>query len=142
MPIEKTLTSLTPIELKTFNVLCELANKGDRCPVMDELRYLKLPINLRPLAEKGYIKIEIWVHNWRVIEIREGEHKGKRTAESPLGNSPYKIIWINGTIVNGKPYIPKISRTPSQIMSDVLIVPQPKISKQDEDDAALMESLL
>jgi hypothetical protein len=45
------------------------------------------------LARAGRIRIEVYAHNWRVVEILSGPNKGKRTAPCPnKTNGPYLVI--------------------------------------------------
>lgn len=89
-----------------WGILQEIARKGERCPTLDRLgRLLELrglSINhastVPPmLAREGRIRIEISARNWRVVEIRQGKHKGKRTKESATAAKPYLVIDTNGS---------------------------------------------
>jgi hypothetical protein len=73
-----------------FGQLAARANIGARCPENIDIPGANLM--LRALAEEGRIRVEIFPRNWRVVEILTGQHKGKRTAPSPLRHAkPYKI---------------------------------------------------
>ncbi len=85
-----------------FEILVDAALDGARCPTtsgkardgtptLREAFEKRAPPGaafyanaLNALAERGLIRIEIWAHNWRVVEICGGEHIGRRTKESPL----------------------------------------------------------
>ena len=80
-----------PYILETvFLQLAERATINARCP--DNFHLPGGNLTLRALAAEGRIRVEIFPRNWRVVEILTGQHKGKRTAASPLRNAkPYKI---------------------------------------------------
>lgn len=76
-----------------FVMLEQAAVAGARCPQSiphGPLRYGLTSI----LARAGRIRVEIYMHNWRVVTIMEGPHKGKHTALSPNKNAkrPYKVL--------------------------------------------------
>lgn len=50
------------------------------------------------LAKAGCIKIEIYAHNWRVITIMEGPHKGKHTQLPDPRGRPYKVVYLDHVI--------------------------------------------
>lgn len=83
--------SLSRIQLaNVFATIVDAAVKGERAPQNDVL-----PTGATSqLARAGYIKVEVYAHNWRVIEIRSGEHKGKRTQATPHKGEgkPYKVV--------------------------------------------------
>ena len=62
---------------------------GARCPTNDETGVGQLPA----LAREGLIKIEVFAHNWRVVTMMVGEHRGKTTMRQPNGQKPYKVIY-------------------------------------------------
>ena len=80
---------------KTFDMLVAAAVLGERCPQSPPHGILN---KQAPgiLARAGKIRIEIFMHNYRVVTIMDGPHKGKQTKAPPnLGGSgkPYKIIY-------------------------------------------------
>ena len=80
---------------KTFARLEEAAVNGERCPMSYPMGSLNRQAT-GALARQGRIRIEIFMHNWRVVTIMDGPHKGKQTMPPPnLGGSgrPYKIIY-------------------------------------------------
>lgn len=92
---------------KAFALLCECAAQGQRCPVSrgpDAHPFLQ-PLHTSALAAQGKIRIEIYAHNWRVVTILVGLHKGKRTAPSPHKNArrPYQVIDANASSISGRP---------------------------------------
>ena len=94
-----TLVVLAGRELALFNELCMRASFGDRCPIAANFVAKKLSVNLKPLALKGVIRVEIYAKNWRVVEILVGSHKGQRTQEPPWGGKFYKKMDKNGTML-------------------------------------------
>ena len=91
----------------TWAILQEHAAAGTRCPTADGLAYEleKRGVHIQgsaalvpELARAGKIRIEVSDKNWRVVEICEGLHQGKRTAGPPRRNAtPYLIIDRNGS---------------------------------------------
>ena len=76
-----------------YHLIEQVAINGERCPQNQPHGPLAKG-SVSKLVAEGRIRTEVYKHNWRVVEILMGEHKGKRTAE-PLGKgSPY--------IVNGR----------------------------------------
>ncbi len=76
----------------TFDLLVGHAVKGERCPTKDQLGTAANKA-ISVLAHAGRIRVEVSAHNWRVVEIREGEHMGKRTAPNPIpGAKPYMVV--------------------------------------------------
>ena len=77
-----------------FDRIVACALKGERCP----MNYPLGPINgpgLSALARAGHIRIEVFMHNWRVVTILSGEHAGKQTQSPPKGKGtgmPYRTI--------------------------------------------------
>ena len=80
-----------------FGVIEQCAIKNERCPgdpaikkhLLSKNNYGRLPIQPSPgphLARMGYLKIEIFAMNYRVITICTGPHTGKATLASPHGN--------------------------------------------------------
>ena len=79
---------------KTFDLVCEAAKRGERCPQ----NYPHGPVRskeLSELARNGCIRIEVFSKNWRVITILTGEFKGLHTQLAPFlpaGAKPYVVI--------------------------------------------------
>lgn len=69
--------------------LLEIAKKGERAPTLDQIafQFKGGPSRVAALAREGRIRIEVWAHNWRVIEI-----EGLRTMKAPTGNKPYRVV--------------------------------------------------
>lgn len=87
--------ALTPYILNNvFATLVAAARAGQRCPVTAREGVPGLPTGATSaLARAGKIKVEVYAHNWRVVEILEGPHAGARTAPCPHENrGPYLII--------------------------------------------------
>lgn len=78
---------------KAFALLEATAIAGERCPQTAPFGPLPGPAT-GELARAGRIRVEIFAHNWRVVTIMEGLHRGKHTALSPYRGSklPYKTI--------------------------------------------------
>ena len=73
----------------TFARLETIAAAGRRCPPRSAfLHHDALSI----LAAQGRIRVEVWCHNWRVVEILTGPHTGARTQAAPLGREPYRVL--------------------------------------------------
>lgn len=82
-----------------FTNLEEVALAGRRCPTKDELRelfnekgYSNPALSLAHLVEEGRVRIEVCGRNWRVVEILSGPNTGVRTAPTPHGGAPYRVI--------------------------------------------------
>lgn len=91
---------------KTFDVLAAYAVGRRRCPQRGEIDSAAVV----GLAKAGRVRVEIFPRNWRVVEILDGPHKGKRTQEPPGGKTgaaraqrmrPYLVIDSSGTRRNG-----------------------------------------
>lgn len=83
--------------LRLFQILIDAALRGDRCPTLDQLRYvhkISTTYRLTPLCDLGWIRMEVYSGNWRIVEIMTGPHKGARTEEHPNKSLPYKT-WYN-----------------------------------------------
>lgn len=86
--------AITPELLnEQFEILERAAAAGERCPQSGNFGPLKSHVTTA-LARAGKIRIEIYAHNWRVVTILEGRHRGKRTAETPYKGTrrPYMTI--------------------------------------------------
>lgn len=81
---------------RVFKLLENCAVNGERCPQKEPHGILSTVENIAiaDLARAGRIRVEIFAHNWRVVTICEGPHRGKKTAPSPYkgGGIPYKVI--------------------------------------------------
>lgn len=91
-----------------FDLLVDAARKSSYCPtskaIRESLEAGKYRIQgstrassctstpVLALARSGRIRIELYGRGTRVIEILQGEHMGARTAPSPYGGKPYRII--------------------------------------------------
>lgn len=61
-----------------FALIAAAAAKGERCPKSKPFGPLDGSAT-RSLARDGKIRLEIFMHNFRVATIMEGPHKGKQT---------------------------------------------------------------
>jgi len=91
---------------RAFEILCACADKGQRCPPASghaAHSFLK-SAHTSALAKQGKIRIEVFAHNWRVITILVGPHKGKHTELSPYAGAkkPYQIIDARGAVFTGR----------------------------------------
>lgn len=78
---------------RNYALIEAAAIKGERCPQSKPHGPLDGAAPAA-LARAGRIRLEVFVHNWRVVTIMEGEHKGKTTAPCPQeGRVPYRIIY-------------------------------------------------
>lgn len=77
-----------------FAAIEAAAAKGERCPQSRPHGPLNAGSSAA-LARAGRIRVEIFAHNWRVVTIMEGPHKGKQTMGSPYAGSgkPYRVIY-------------------------------------------------
>ena len=89
-----------------WELVQECADKGERCPDRDKfncfLEKRGLPmshrgVDLAALAREGKLRIEISALNYRVVEIAEGPHKGKRTQAPRTNAKPHLVIDKNGS---------------------------------------------
>ena len=79
-----------------FEVFVEMAFAGARAPTSEELLdagHVDAPGSTRRLIDQRRIKAEVYSPNWRVIEIKDGEHAGERTRECPRVGPPYKVLY-------------------------------------------------
>lgn len=72
-----------------FDLIVKRAFVGERAPINTEIRGGQAV--LQALANQGRIKVEVYAHNWRVIEILKGPSVGARTKESPIKAPPYIV---------------------------------------------------
>jgi hypothetical protein len=72
------------------------AAAGARCPTQDQIGVHTGAVG--ELCRAGRIRVEVYAHNWRVAEILDGPHKGKRTAPPPNPAwKPYLVCGIETT---------------------------------------------
>ena len=87
---------LNPNLQALYDCLEGFAIKGERCPTMPQLTKLGHSSGTPPsvLARMGYIMIDVYAHNWRVVTIMCGPNKGRHT-EMPANKDwrPYKSIY-------------------------------------------------
>ncbi|KKL95774.1 hypothetical protein LCGC14_1851170 [marine sediment metagenome] len=72
-----------------FDIIVKRALAGERAPQTGE--YKSLPPIIKVLAKQGRIKVEVYAHNWRVIEILKGSNAGVRTKEPSGPGAPYLV---------------------------------------------------
>lgn len=78
-----------------FDLLVQAAVNGDRCPQTRPHGPLH-PAAIRTLIAENRIKSEVYRHNYRVVTILSGPHRGKTTAKAPDGAIPFRV---NGLLV-------------------------------------------
>lgn len=74
------MNKMTPVE--AFELLQRCALAGERCPKSNTASGFT-SILTSALARAGQIRIDIYPHNWRVVTIVVGPHRGKATAPCP-----------------------------------------------------------
>ena len=92
---------IRPADLdRAFKTVEAAALRGERCPlnskngVVAGLQHGALPA----LARAGRVRIEVYPHNWRVVEIIAGPHRGRCTARPPNHAwRPYRVIDRKGS---------------------------------------------
>ena len=88
--------------MRAFALLEAAAGEGKRCPMNEPYG----PVNkiaLSKLAKIGWIKIEVYPTNWRVVVILNGRHYGARTAPPPFADSqPYLSIDEHGPVYHSE----------------------------------------
>lgn len=92
---------LTPRQIeRTFEAIVAAAVAGERCPQEYREGHPGLPSGATTkLVQAGRVKIEVCGKNWRVAEILEGPHTGKRTQAPPFPNSgPYLVRDASGSV--------------------------------------------
>lgn len=82
---------------KGFNLIERAAIKGERAPTnvsMDNPNGQLHSGVTSQLLKQGKIRVEVYAHNWRVIEILTGPNAGKRTAMPPYkyATKPYLTL--------------------------------------------------
>ena len=102
-----------PLTETTFAAIVKAALAGNRCPMNGREGFPGLEVNaVRALAHAGRIRIEVYPHNWRVVEILDGPHTGKRTAPPPDPMwRPYLIIDKDGSRKLSAPSARRMTRT-------------------------------
>jgi hypothetical protein len=83
---------LSPQQLdEAFTTLVGFACRRERCP-QNGTHGTSSSVMLA-LRKQGRIRVLVYVHNWRAVEILTGEHAGKRTA-TPADKSqkPWRIL--------------------------------------------------
>ena len=84
---------------RTYALIEAAALAGERCPQSKPFGPLDRNAT-RVLAKSGRIKIEIFMHNWRVATIMEGHSAGKQTKMPEHANpKPYKIIYKDHVLI-------------------------------------------
>lgn len=79
---------------EAFSMIEQAAAARQRCPTNDALPQGATTM----LARQGKIRIEVYPHNWRVVEILAGPQAGKRTAGPPEKSwQPYLIVDAQGS---------------------------------------------
>lgn len=85
-------------EDEVFALLVAAAIAGERCPQTQPHGPVENRQAVSTLAYAGKIKVDIYFHNWRVVTILEGEHRGKSTAACPKADAkPYRTIQKGGS---------------------------------------------
>ena len=88
--------SLSEVGLtRLFKLLEGCAVRGERCPMAAPHGPLQKgsASGFGVLARQGRIRVEVYPHNYRVVEIRQGHYRGARTAAPPNAKwRPYKVI--------------------------------------------------
>lgn len=100
---------------RTYALIEQAAIKGERCPQNDPHGPLSSDL-VSALARAGRVRIEVYVHNFRVVTILTGPNAGKQTARPPRPKGaqrrdPYKVIDAKGTWINGVAQAPYDTRT-------------------------------
>lgn len=79
-----------------FALIVAAADKNERCPMNSspKMRRGTIPHSaVQALLREGKIKIEVYAHNYRVVEIVWGRNAGKRTRPPDNKNwKPYKVL--------------------------------------------------
>ena len=91
---------------KTYQRLVAAVLSGARCPPNKNYTGTAQPVLvayvLRQMLKEGFIRIDIYSHNWRVITFLKGPHKGRHTQLPPNEHwRPYKRVEADGTSING-----------------------------------------
>jgi hypothetical protein len=73
-----------------FNLLVAAAVAGQRCPMSNPHGPLKCR-SITELVREGKIRSEVYTHNYRVVTILAGPHRGAATAPAPRGAQLYVV---------------------------------------------------
>lgn len=100
---------------RAYALIEQAAIKGDRCPQGQPFGQLTSDA-VMTLARDGRIRVEIFMHNWRVVTILTGPNVGKQTAPPPKPkgqqrSTPYKVSDASGTRINGRVQEPYETRS-------------------------------
>lgn len=102
---------------KAFTLLEHIALAGARCPCTSGPYASNMLTSelIGALARDGRILVEIYAHNWRVVTLLTGPHKGKHTAHSPskFAKTPYQTIDSTGARYTGGRRVSVASRNQS-----------------------------
>lgn len=79
---------------KDFALLVDAAVAGARCPQTSPHGPLASG-SVSVLIAAGKIRSEVYKHNYRVVTILVGPHKGKTTAPADPGLKPYRVNGIH-----------------------------------------------
>lgn len=74
----------------TLAAVVRAAKAGQRCPVNGTFGIDKKA--LASLCRSGVLRSSVYAHNYRVVEILSGEHKGLSTAPAAAGLTPYLVV--------------------------------------------------
>jgi hypothetical protein len=75
---------------RNFHLLVAAAVAGERCPQSHPHGPIETGAMQR-LWDKGMVRSEVFKHNYRVVTIMVGQHKGKTTLRPPGLGAPYAI---------------------------------------------------
>lgn len=100
---------------RAYALIEQAAIKSERCPQGRPFGELTSDA-VMTLARAGRIRVEIFMHNWRVVTILTGPNAGKQTAPPPKPKGqqrrdPYRVSDASGTRVNGRPQEPYETRS-------------------------------
>jgi hypothetical protein len=85
-----TENAAAPAVSRAFAVVEQAAIAGARCPFSEAIPGGNH--SLRQLTRNGIIRVEIGLHNWRVVTILAGPAAGKATAQPAGAWNPYLVI--------------------------------------------------
>ena len=77
-----------------FRLLEAAAVAGKRCPFTQPFGPIGSD-SIPTLVAGRRIRSEVYHHNYRVVTILDGPHKGKATAPPPNGGSPYLVNGVH-----------------------------------------------
>jgi len=119
-------SQLTEKQFKLFNIFVTVAMSNERCPTREYLQDVhgisRAP--LRHLVQLGFISVELWPYNYRVVEICKGRFKGARTLASPKGKVPNKTT-ISRARATGQPIATASARV--RTCGTLAVAPRPDI---------------